>query len=111
VALIFLLSVELASAVTMTTRTEAMMAVLVRLLGPLRALGVDPERPALMVTLMIRAIPVVLGFSEDIRQALYARNARHTPTTLAVPLMIRSLRYADAMAEALDARGFADGAR
>jgi biotin transport system permease protein len=74
-------------------------------LGPLRLIGVNPERVSLMLTLMLRAIPVLTGFAAEVDEALRARGARRTAMTLSVPLIIRTLRHADRTAEALQARG------
>ena len=98
----------LAALVTLTTRTTALVDTVVRVLGPLRRVGVDPERVGLVLALGIRAVPVVAGFAAEIRDAQRARGLTASPTAFAVPLIVRSLRHADAQGDALLARGFED---
>lgn len=98
----------LAALVTLTTRTTALVDTVVRVLGPFRRIGVDPERIGLLLALGIRAVPVVAGFAAQIRDAQRARGLTASPTAFAVPLIVRSLRHADAQGEALVARGLED---
>jgi biotin transport system permease protein len=100
--------VLLASLVTLTTRTTAMVDALVRLCGPLRHVGVDPERVGLVLALGVRSVPVVVGLAEEVREAQLARGLSASPRAFAVPLIVRSLRHADALGEALVARGVED---
>lgn len=100
--------VMLAGLVTLTTRTDAMVDALVGLLRPLRHVGVDPERIGLVVALGIRCVPVVVGLAEEVRDAQRARGLTASPRAFAVPLVVRSLRHADALGEALLARGVED---
>lgn len=98
----------LAGLVTLTTRTEALVDVVVRCLGPLRRVGVDAERVGLMFALGIRAVPVMLGLAAEIREAQLARGLGASPRAFAVPLVVRSLRHADDLGDALVARGLDD---
>ena len=100
--------VLLAALVTLTTRTSDMVDAVVRGLGPLRRLGVDPERVGLMLTLGIRCVPVVVGLAEEVRDAQRARGLMASPRAFVVPLIVRSLRHADALGDALVARGVED---
>ena len=100
--------VLLATLVSLTTRTTAMVDVVVRWLGPLRRVGVDPERVGLLVALGIRSVAVVIELAREVRQAQLARGASSSPLAFIVPLVVRSLRHADRLAEALVARGGED---
>ena len=100
--------VLLAGLVTLTTRTTAMVDAVVAGCRPLRVLGVDPERIGLVVALGIRCVPVVVGLAEEVRDAQRARGLTASPRAFAVPLIVRSLRHADALGEALVARGVED---
>ncbi len=100
--------VLLAALVTLTTRTTALIDTLVRLLGPLRRVGADPDRIGLLLALSIRSVPVVVALAEEVRDAQRARGLTASPRAYAVPLIIRSLRHADALGEALVARGADD---
>lgn len=97
-----------AGLVTLTTRTTALVEVVVRLCGPLRRVGVDPERVGLMVALGIRCVPVVITLAEQVRDAQRARGLTASPRAFAVPLVVRALRHADGLGEALVARGVDD---
>lgn len=98
----------LAALVTLTTRTTDLVDAVVSGCRPLRAVRVDPERVGLMVALGIRCVPVVVGLAEEVRDAQRARGLAASPRAFAVPLIVRSLRHADALGEALAARGIDD---
>lgn len=97
-----------ATLVSLTTRTTDMIDAIVWLLRPLRRLGVNPDRVALQLALGVRAVPLVAELAETARQAQYARGRRGSPRAFAVPLVVRALRRADAMSDALRARGLDD---
>lgn len=101
-------AVAAAGLVTLTTRTDALLDALVRVLGPLRPLGVDPERVALVLALAVRSVPVLAGIAGQVQQARAARGAERSLRAFAVPFVIRSLRHADRLGEALEARGVDD---
>jgi len=100
--------VLLAALVTITTRTTALIDVVVRVCRPLAFVGVDPERIGLLLSLGIRSVPVVVGLAAEVREAQLARGLGMSPRAFAVPLVVRSLRHADALGEALAARGVDD---
>ena len=100
--------VLLAALVTLTTRTTDLVDAVVAACRPLRVLRVDPERVGLMLALGIRCVPVVVGLAEEVRDAQRARGLTASPRAFAVPLLVRSLRHADALGEALTARGLDD---
>ncbi|MBD0293404.1 MAG: energy-coupling factor transporter transmembrane protein EcfT [Jiangellaceae bacterium] len=101
-------AVLLAGLVTLTTRVVELLEVFERVLRPLRRLGIDPGRVSLVLALAIRAVPVVAGFATEVHDAQRARGLRGSPRAYAVPLVVRSLRHADALGEALAARGLDD---
>lgn len=104
----FVTLVLLAGLVTLTTRTTAMVDAVVRVSGWMRRFGVDPERVGLVLALGIRSVHVVLGLAGEVREAQHARGLRSSPRAFAVPLIVRSLRHADRLGEALTARGVDD---
>lgn len=108
VTVTILLLVLAAGLVTLTTTTTALTDVVVRLLGPFRRFGVDPERIGLLLALSIRAVPIVLGLAEQIRDAQRARGLTSSPRAFAVPLLVRALRHAQQLGDALTARGMDD---
>lgn len=98
----------LAALVTLTTRTTDLVDAVVRGCRPLQVVRVDPERVGLMIALGIRCVPVVIGLADEVRDAQRARGLTASPRAFAVPLIVRSLRHADALGEALMARGIDD---
>jgi len=98
----------LAMLVSLTTPTAAVVDALVTLVRPLRRFGVDPERVGLALALGIRAVPQVVDLARTIREAQRARGLTGDPRAFAVPLIVRSLRQADLLGEALRARGVDD---
>ncbi len=102
---VIVLLVMLAALVTLTTRTTAIVDAIVTACRPLRVFGVQPERVGLVISLGIRAVPVVSGFWAEVRDAQWARGVRPSPRAYAAPLIVKSLHHADAVGEALAARG------
>jgi biotin transport system permease protein len=100
--------VLLAALVSLTTRTTAIVDAVVVGAGPLRRVGIDPERLGLLVALAVRAVPVITDLARQVREAQLARGAAASPTAFVVPLVVRSLRHADRLADALVARGIDD---
>jgi biotin transport system permease protein len=103
-----LLAVASAGLVTLTTRTEDLLDAVVRVLRPLRRVGVDPDRVGLVLALTIRTVPVLVSLGEEVRDARRARGAERSVRAFAVPLVIRAVRHADRLGEALAARGVDD---
>lgn len=100
--------VLLAALVTLTTRTTELVDTVVTCCRPLRRFGVDPDRVGLTLALAIRSVPVVVGLAQEVRDAQRARGLASSPRAFAVPLVVRSLRHADALGDALVARGLDD---
>lgn len=96
----------LATLVTLTTRVSDMLEVLERALRPLRLLGLNPSRVGLMLALTVRFIPVLFAHLEEIREAQRARGLEHDARAVLVPLLVKTLRMADALTDALEARCF-----
>lgn len=105
---VLLASVALAALVTVTTRVTDMLDALTRALGPLRRVGVDPERVGLLLALAIRCVPLLAQIVHDVAEARRARGVSWSATALVTPVLVRALRTADAMGEALAARGVDD---
>lgn len=100
--------VLLANLVTLTTRTTDLIDVVVRLCGPLRRVGVNPERVGLILNLAIRSVPLVVELADRVREAQLARGHGVSARAVAVPLVVGALRRADELGDALAARGFDD---
>jgi biotin transport system permease protein len=105
---VILALVLLAGLVTLTSTTTALVDSLVTALRPARRLGVDADRVGLLLALSIRSVPVVAGLAMEVRDAQRARGLTSSARAFAVPLIIRALRHADRLGEALVARGIDD---
>ena len=91
-----------------TTRRPPGGKVLLRLLQPLRRIGVPTERLALLISLSVRSVSVIAALAAEVRDAQRARGLQASPRAFAVPLLVSSLRHAEALGEALVARGLDD---
>lgn len=94
-----------ASAVTASTAVADMLDTIARALEPLRPLRVDPDRVALAVSLVITAIPNILGIARETRAAAQARGLERSVRALLVPFALRTVAHAQSTGEALAARG------
>ncbi|MEZ5150803.1 energy-coupling factor transporter transmembrane component T family protein [Rhodococcus zopfii] len=103
-----LLAVALAALVTLTTRVTDMLDAILTGLGPLRRVGVDPERVGLVLVMTIRCIPLLGELVTQVSDARKARGLGFSLRALVVPVVVGALRAADAMGEALSARGVDD---
>lgn len=91
--------------VTMTTRVSAMTAALEHGLRPLARFGVDPAKAGFVFAVAIRFLPVLWENAREIRAAQKARGLDGSALALLIPLMVRTLRRAEEISEAIDARG------
>ena len=98
-------AVAAANFVTMTTRLTDMITVLETLTKPLARLGLSPRALALAVALTIRFIPVTLSRMQVIRESWRARSPRRPGWRVLLPATLAALDDAEAVAEALRARG------
>lgn len=108
VVLTLVLGVALAGLVTLTTRVSAMLDVVEALLGPLGRFGVRPDRVGLVLALAVRGVPVIAGIAGTVRDAHRARGSTVAPWAVLVPVVVRVLRHADSLGDALAARGVND---
>jgi biotin transport system permease protein len=98
--------VAFASLVTLTTKTSDLLASLERAMQPLRPIGVNPEKVSLAISMVLRFIPVISTVASEIRDAQRARGLDRSILAMIVPLIIRTLKMADDVADAIDARSF-----
>jgi biotin transport system permease protein len=103
-----LVLVALAGLVTCTTRISDLLAAIEHGLTPLGRVGVDVERVALVLALALRSVPVIADLAGRVRDAQRARGRERDVRAFAVPLVVGAMRQADALGEALRARGFDD---
>lgn len=95
-----------ADLVTMTTPMTALMAAIEPVLRLGRPLGLNPRKIALAVALVLRFVPVLLANWRAREEAWRARSHRRVPLRLVGLFLVETLRLADHVADALDARGY-----
>lgn len=96
----------LGAAVTATTTVSAFIETITRAAQPLERLGlVKAADIGLAVGLVVRFVPEILSRYEAIREAHRARGIRPKMTTMLGPIIIATLKDADNIAQAIDARG------
>ena len=96
--------VLLAALVTLTTRSEALIETIETALRPLSRFGVDPAKIGLAFSLALRFIYVIGQHVSEVRDAQRARGLGRNPIALVLPLVIRTLKTANEVADAIDAR-------
>ncbi|GIH25260.1 cobalt ABC transporter permease [Acrocarpospora phusangensis] len=94
---------------TITTRVDDVVSAVERGLRPFARLGVRPDRVGLLVGLTLQAVATLSVIAAEVREAAKARGADRSIAAFAVPFLIRTLRHADELGEALAARGEGDG--
>ncbi|AOB27927.1 MULTISPECIES: energy-coupling factor transporter transmembrane component T family protein [Bordetella] len=98
--------IGLAMAVTLTTPVPALIDVCERALRPAERLGLlNAAQVALALALALRFIPEIWRNYQEIREAQAARGLGAHPLALLVPLVVRTLKRAEEVAQAIDARG------
>ena len=96
----------LAVLVTLTTKLSDMIDVIERVALPLRHIGVNPSKVGMMLSMAIRFIPLMMREATAILEAQRARGLDRSAIALLVPLLIKTLKMADDLADALEARGY-----
>lgn len=96
----------LASLLTLTTPVRALLDALHRMLSPFRVFGVNADAIALTILLALTLVPFVADVVGQVREANAARGVR-TGRHLLLPVLVRILRHADEVGDALTARGLA----
>lgn len=95
-----------AAAVTATTTIAQFMDEITTLVRPLERTGwVRADDVGLAVGLVLRFVPEIIARYHAISEAHAARGLKLRPTTILTPLIILTLRDADNVAAAIDARG------
>ncbi|GMA40589.1 energy-coupling factor transporter transmembrane component T family protein [Mobilicoccus caccae] len=101
-------AVVAAGVVTTTTRVADMMDTITAGLRPFERFGVDADRVGLAMALTIRSIPVIHRTLRECGEARRARGLERSPRALLVPFVVRTVRHAERVGEALVARGLDD---
>lgn len=109
--LVLLSAISAAIVLTLTTRVSALMETFERMLAPFARVGLPVEQISLALTLTIRLIPLqVQAVSEvlDARRARGNHSVGVSLTAFGVPVIVRTILRARAVADALRARGASD---
>ena len=96
----------LAHLVTLTTTISAMIAALTRGLRPIALIGISPAKISLALSLALRFLPVLSAMTNEVREAQKARGLEHSILAMAVPLIVRTLKAAEDIADAIESRGY-----
>ncbi|KEG15683.1 energy-coupling factor transporter transmembrane component T family protein [Bartonella bacilliformis] len=102
----FILLISLASLVSLTTKVSDMVHSIETGLRPFQYYGVNSSKLGMVLSMAIRFIPVVSEKFNEIREAQKARGLDTNIMALAMPLIIRTIKMASEVAEALDARSY-----
>lgn len=105
IALRLIAAVAAANLLTLTTRFDDMMDVVIGLAAPLRRFGLRPETFALAAALVLRFTPVIAQKGAQLQMAWRARSPRAPRWQVIVPWLILAMDDAEQVALALKARG------
>ncbi len=94
----------LAALATLTTRVSDMVQAVEGALRPLERVGAPTAKISLAISMALRFIPLLTRVVGEMREAQQARGLERNMLALTIPVLIRALRTADQMAEAIDAR-------
>ena len=117
----FSLLILSASILTMATSPGELISGIERVLRPFQRMGVPSHDLALMISMAMRFVPTILDELNRIREAQTARGAcfRNGPVlqrmkataSLLIPLIQGIMRRAEALATAMESRGYNQGPR
>ena len=108
VTLVIMSSIGMAAVLTLTTTVAEMLEALEKTLAPTARFGVPVEAISLALSLTIRLIPLQFATVGEVLDARKARGADFSITAFGAPVMIRSIRRARVIGDALLARGVGD---
>jgi biotin transport system permease protein len=96
----------LASLLMLTTRSSDLVEAIGRGLAPLAIVGVNPRKVGLAISLALRFIPVLAVITHEVREAQRTRGLEGSMLAVAVPVVVRTLKMADDVAAAIEARSY-----
>lgn len=95
-----------ASWILLTTSHSAIIEGLTALLKPLSYIGVKPAKVSLSCSLAIRFMPLIVDTFEEVKMAQKARGIDKNFMTILIPAIIKTIKMADGIAEAIEARSW-----
>ncbi len=108
IVMVIFSALMLATLLTLTTTVEEMMEAMEKALAPTARIGVPVEIIVLAFSLTIRLLPLMFSTVYEVLDARKARGATFSITAFGTPVLIRSIRRARNIADALLARGAGD---
>ena len=106
VVLRFAILILFAALVSLTTRVSAMIDTVMAVTRPLAYVGVSPTKVGLIFSMAIRFIPLIAEQFAEVREAQRTRGLERSFLAIAVPLIVRTLKMATDVGDAIDARSF-----
>ncbi|WP_019219869.1 energy-coupling factor transporter transmembrane component T family protein [Bartonella florencae] len=97
---------SLSSLISFTTKVSSMVDSIEAGLKPFRCFGINPSKVSMVISMAIRFIPLLREKFHEVREAQQARGLNTNIVALAIPLIIRTIRMASEVAEALEARSY-----
>lgn len=98
-------AVVISGLLALTTPVSELLDVLERAMRPLRWLGIQPQRAALTIAVTLSTLPVLARLEREVREAQRARGGGRSLRLFAIPFLVVALKHADALGDALTARG------
>jgi biotin transport system permease protein len=98
-------AVVISGLLALTTPVSELLEVLERALRPLAWLRIDPQRAALTFAVTLSTLPVLARLEREVREAQRARGGGRSLRLFAIPFLVVALKHADALGDALTARG------
>lgn len=108
IILVIMSNIAMSALLTLTTTVAEMMDALEKALAPTARFGVPVETISLAISLTIRLIPLQFGTISEVLDARKARGADFSIAAFGTPVIIRSIRRARNIGDALLARGIGD---
>ncbi|GAA5098249.1 hypothetical protein GCM10023260_08610 [Bartonella acomydis] len=97
---------SLSSLISFTTKVSDMVDTIEAGLQLFRCFGINPSKVSMVISMAIRFIPLLSEKFNEVREAQQARGLNTNIVALAIPLIIRTIRMASEVAEALEARSY-----
>ncbi len=97
---------SLSSLISFTTKVSDMVDAIEAGLQPFCCFGINPSKVSMVISMAIRFIPLLSEKFNEVREAQQARGLNTNIVALAIPLIIRTIRMASEIAEALEARSY-----
>ncbi len=91
---------------TFTSKTSEIITTIERILKPFSVLGINHQKVSLSISLAIRFIPLVSITITQVREAQKVRGLGNNVFAMIIPVIIKTLKSGDEIAEAIDARMF-----